>query len=551
MPARAPVSLVRVLGVLVAAGLLNARPVLAHTPTITFGPSPTATPTGTQPPPQAVITAQPNPARPEQRVVLDGTASLRASGRYEWSQVGGEPAVRIEDADQAIASFVVPPVAAPTEITVQLSLGGGVPAQQVLDLLPPETVRLEVDRVFGAPGFLVDLAVRLRPLGYAVNAIHHELRFDHFAAVAAVGSTPDCSAGQDLFVESAEFAFLPEGCTPDVDCAGVRADVVTREPIPDGAVAYRCNVVSQAQASDADCFHPLTCGAGEAQRAGGGRLAIDCRDGGVQVDAVFSPIAFAVTIEPEVAAVGDPVRITVTASGQGGLPAYSLRGVSPVLRVVSAPPPSSGPLGNAVVFETVAECPGVAWVSASVNFEARCGCSTNPFFCFTVAASRAYPVTVREAGGVVVSGHVAEFPLGCQGAMRGVTVQLDPLGWTTRTDLDGGNYSFGPVPPGDYTLSVSPPCNPFGCWSPQPILVGAEDLVQTICPEMRPPDNCPGDCDGDGVVRVNELVAAVSIALGVDDLAACPVADGTHDGQVTIDDLIRAIAAALDGCAAG
>lgn len=68
------------LRVLAAAVSLVAAPALAHTPTHTFGPSPTATPTGTPPPPQAAIAARPNPARAEQRVVLDGSASLRAGG---------------------------------------------------------------------------------------------------------------------------------------------------------------------------------------------------------------------------------------------------------------------------------------------------------------------------------------------------------------------------------------------------------------------------------------------------------------------------------------
>lgn len=550
MLARVSDSLSRAI-VLAGVVLLTAVPAAARTPTHTFGPSPTPTPTGTPPPPRAVIRALPNPARSGQQVVLDGSDSLRAGGHYQWAQVGGEPAVQIDDADQAVASFIVPPLSAPTEITVELSLGGGTPAQQALALLPPDTVRLLVDRVVGAPGVPVDLAVRMRPLGYAVTELHHELAFDRFAPVAGIGTAPDCSAGQTLFVESARFAFLPEGCTPDVDCTAVRADVVTREPIPDGAVAYRCNVISHEEVTPDDCFHALVCGAGQAVRVGGQPLAVDCVDGGVTVDAAVSPIGFNVSIEPEFATVGETVRITVLASGQGGLPAFSLQGASPMLRLVSTPPPSGGPLGNPVVFEAVAECPGVAWVNVYLSFEARCGCSTFPFFCFTSATSRAYPITVREAGGVVVSGRVAEFPLGCQGAMRAVTVQLDPLGWTTRTDLAGGNYSFGPVPPGDYSLSVSPPCNPFGCWAPLPIHVGDEDIVQQICPQERPPERCPGDCNNDGRVMVNELVAEVAIALGVDDLAACPAADSDADLDVTITDLTRAVGAALEGCPAG
>lgn len=542
---------VRTLRVLAAAASLAAVPALAYTPTHTFGPSPTATPTGTPPPPQAAIAARPNPARSAQRVVLDGSASLRAGGRYRWSQVGGAPTVEIEHADRAIASFVVPPVRAASPVTIELSLDGGIPARQEIELLPPETVRLEVGDVGGAPEVPVDVAVRLRPLGYAVTEVQHELHFDRFAVIAGSQVFPDCSPGQWLFVERADFAFLPDGCTPEVDCSGVRAHVVAREPIPDGEVVYRCNVVSHAQVSGDDCFHPLTCGAGTAGRAGGGALAVDCRDGGVQVDAALGPIAFNVAIEPAVATVGDPVRITVSASGQGGLPAFSLRGAAPVLRVVSSPPPSSGPLGTPAVFEAVADCPGVAWLTVGLSFEARCGCSTAPFFCFTGSASQAYPVTVHDAGGAVVFGRVADSVLGCDGAARDVVAVLDPLGWTAAPDLVGGHFSFAPVPPGDYTVRVSPPCDAAGCWARQSIHVGAEDVGVEFCPQPRSPAGCPGDCDGDGRVAVNELVAAVSIALGIDDLAACPVAAGSDDVAVTIDDLVRAINAALDGCAGG
>jgi subtilisin family serine protease len=59
---------------------------------------------------------------------------------------------------------------------------------------------------------------------------------------------------------------------------------------------------------------------------------------------------------------------------------------------------------------------------------------------------------------------------------------------------------------------------------------------------------CVADCDGDGVVTIDELVAAVSIALGQADLSACRDADGNGDGVVTVDELVAAVQAALFGC---
>ena len=59
---------------------------------------------------------------------------------------------------------------------------------------------------------------------------------------------------------------------------------------------------------------------------------------------------------------------------------------------------------------------------------------------------------------------------------------------------------------------------------------------------------CPGDCDGDGTVRINELIAAVGIALGQAPAASCAAIDGDGNGEATIAELIAATNALLGGC---
>ncbi len=59
---------------------------------------------------------------------------------------------------------------------------------------------------------------------------------------------------------------------------------------------------------------------------------------------------------------------------------------------------------------------------------------------------------------------------------------------------------------------------------------------------------CEGDCDGDTRVNVGELVEAVHIALGEQQVESCDVADRDGNGRVTIDELIRAVDRALNGC---
>ncbi len=60
---------------------------------------------------------------------------------------------------------------------------------------------------------------------------------------------------------------------------------------------------------------------------------------------------------------------------------------------------------------------------------------------------------------------------------------------------------------------------------------------------------CAGDCDGDGVVRVDELIRGLSIALGLAPATTCAALQSNLDGAVTIDELIAAVQSAVEGCA--
>ena len=62
--------------------------------------------------------------------------------------------------------------------------------------------------------------------------------------------------------------------------------------------------------------------------------------------------------------------------------------------------------------------------------------------------------------------------------------------------------------------------------------------------------DCLGDCDGNGIVSVDELVLGANIALGLQQPASCPAFDCNHNGQVTVDCLVKAVNAALSGCTA-
>ena len=65
-----------------------------------------------------------------------------------------------------------------------------------------------------------------------------------------------------------------------------------------------------------------------------------------------------------------------------------------------------------------------------------------------------------------------------------------------------------------------------------------------------PPEPCTGDCDGNGMVAINELILGVNIVLGVQPVDACP-AFANSQGMVDIAQLIKGVNNALNGCSAG
>ena len=56
-----------------------------------------------------------------------------------------------------------------------------------------------------------------------------------------------------------------------------------------------------------------------------------------------------------------------------------------------------------------------------------------------------------------------------------------------------------------------------------------------------------GDCNGDRMVAINELITGVNIALGSQTLNVCAAFDRNGNGDVTIDELLRAVGYALNG----
>jgi hypothetical protein len=102
--------------------------------------------------------------------------------------------------------------------------------------------------------------------------------------------------------------------------------------------------------------------------------------------------------------------------------------------------------------------------------------------------------------------------------------------------LQGVGASRGAAQPGDLLNVVR------GVEGTTPAEHEAGSIVELIT------EVCLGDCSGDGVVTVDELITGVNIALGTLELDACDAFDGNTDGAVTVDELIAAVNNALSGC---
>jgi hypothetical protein len=59
---------------------------------------------------------------------------------------------------------------------------------------------------------------------------------------------------------------------------------------------------------------------------------------------------------------------------------------------------------------------------------------------------------------------------------------------------------------------------------------------------------CVGDCDGNGIVSISDLITGVAIALGSTPVGACRMLDSNGDGMVEIAELVAAVNNALNGC---
>jgi hypothetical protein len=154
----------------------------------------------------------------------------------------------------------------------------------------PTPIALEIAYVNAEPGDEVLVDVVLRAPMTDVAGVQNDIEFPPEAPILATDAgRPDCSVNPEIDKPASAFTFLPLGCTPAVDCTGIRALVLALDnvsPIADGAVLYSCRVRAAAAPG---ASYLLTCLNPGASDPDGTAIETECRDGAVLPPGVSEP----------------------------------------------------------------------------------------------------------------------------------------------------------------------------------------------------------------------------------------------------------------------
>ncbi len=102
-----------------------------------------------------------------------------------------------------------------------------------------------------------------------------------------------------------------------------------------------------------------------------------------------------------------------------------------------------------------------------------------------------------------------------------------------------------PVPPTQTATSVPATPTPQPTRTPTAVMTATQPVPAT--PTRPTPEACVGDCDGDRVITVDEIVTLVAVSLGAAPLA-CVAGDVDASGSITVDEIVAALTRALTGC---
>lgn len=154
---------------------------------------------------------------------------------------------------------------------------------------------------------------------------------------------------------------------------------------------------------------------------------------------------------------------------------------------------------------------------------------------------QSFPLAINDEGNVYVGGYTfsGDFP------QRDALDTADRHNFVAKLTVDGTDLVYSTyVPQGVHTLAVGGGAVYVAGRNLDGIGIGAARID-----DEGAPVTCTGDCDGNGEVRVNEVVIGIGIALGLQPVTACAAFDIDDSGTVGISELVGGVGALLNGCA--
>jgi len=364
---------------------------------------------------------------------------------------------------------------------------------------------IDLGSASGPRGADVSITVTLHTMGAGVLGTQNRIEFDRATPIAADAfGVPDCEVNPVIHKDATGFRFLPIGCDPAVDCTAVRVLLLAfanLDPIPDGAVLYMCHIVIASDASFGP--HVLINTETNASAVNGGDVATSGSNG-------------VVTVESE------PVATIDVGTGSG--PPGSLVDVPVRLNLIGTPAAQVASVTNDIAFDVH---------TPVLEVDGEPACSVDPGLDKGASSFAFLPLGCTPGAS-------------CSGVRATIADSAEPTAIADGATLYDCQFAIAPGTPAGtaYALAASNGSATDVTGTALPVLT-SDGAVEVVPP---PPPPCVGDCNGDHLVVINELLIGVNIAIGREAVTACPVIDVNDDNRVTVDELIRAVNNALSGC---
>lgn len=390
------------------------------------------------------------------------------------------------------------------------------PTPTVTPTMTPGGGAIHLSSPIGIPGDQVTVSATLETGGAIVGSTQNDITFDSAnAPIAALpDGTPDCALNPALNKDHL-FVFRPNGCTGAM-CTMVRTAVFNVSPpvnpIPEGSVLYTCKVAIAANAPPGE--YPLVISTAQLADPNGTVLPNGSIDGKV---VVLTQLA---TATPLPSLTVPPTR-TLTATSTPS----PIGTVTPTVTLTMTAAPTNAPTA------TRTQAPSASRTNTSTATQTSSAGPTHTFAATPslTSTSTLAPTSTRTGTATPTPTLPTASPTVTGTPTATATPTQDPTAAPTRTATVALTSTSTP------TATATPTTTPVATATPTPTTIAT-------------PKPCVGDCHGLIEVSVGDLITMVNVALGNAALSACSAGDANGDGQITVDEILKAVGNGLNGC---